>query len=84
MMNFRVYVIIEIPLLDRKYELLVPSDRRLHELISALKKTTPELSQNYYSKNIPFIYNKSTGEMYDMNLIIKDSNIKTGTRLLLI
>jgi len=37
-MNFRVYVIVEIPIIDKKYELLVPIDRRIHELINLLKK----------------------------------------------
>ena len=83
-MNFRVYIIIETPILDKKYELLVPIDRRIHELINLLRKNIPELSENYYKENNPNLYNKSTGEIYDMNLIIKNSNIKTGTRLLLI
>lgn len=83
-MDFRVYLIIELPLIDKKYEILAPIDRRVHEIIAALKKTIPELSQNYYSHTSPVLYNKYTGEAYDMNLIIKNSNIKTGTRLLLI
>ena len=83
-MNFRVYIIIETPILDKKYELLVPIDRRIHELINLLRKNIPELSENYYKENEPNLYNKSTGELYDMNLILKNSNIKTGTRLLLI
>lgn len=83
-MNFRVYVTLEIPILDKKYELLVPIDRRIHDLIYLLKKNIPELSQNYYKDRNPNLFNKSSGELYDMNLIIKNSNIKTGTRLLLI
>ena len=83
-MNFRVYIIIETPIIDKKYELLVPIDRRIHELINLLRKNIPELSENYYKENNPNLYNKSTGEIYDMNLIIKNSNIKTGTRLVLI
>ena len=83
-MDFRVYVTIEIPILDQKYELLVPIDRRIHDLITILKKNIPELSQNYYVNHNPSIYNKTTGELYDMNLIIKNSDIKIGTRLLLL
>ena len=83
-MNFRVYIIIETPILDKKYELLVPIDRRIHELISLLKKNISGLSENYYENNEPNLYNKSTGEIYDMNLIIKNSNIKNGTRLILL
>ena len=32
-MNFRVYIIIETPILDKKFELLVPIDRRIYEVI---------------------------------------------------
>ncbi len=83
-MNFRVYVILEIPILDKEYELLIPIDQRIHNVITLLVRNIPELTHNYYANNKPSLYNKSSGEIYDMNMIIKDSNIKTGTRLLLI
>ena len=83
-MNFRVYVTLEMPILDKEYELLIPVDRRVHDLITVLKNNIPELSENYYKDKAPNLYNKTNGEIYDMNQIIKDSNIKNGTRLLLI
>lgn len=83
-MDFRVYVIIEMPILDKKYELMVPVDRRIHDLIRILKKTIPELSKNYYKDKTPNIYNKTTGKMYDLNMIIKNSDIKMGTRLIIV
>ncbi len=83
-MDFRVFVVIEAPILDQKYELFVPVDRRIHDLIDILKKTLPELSRDYYLSNRPNIYNKSTGKLYDMNLIIKNTDIKMGTRLILL
>ena len=83
-MNFRVYITLDVPILDKKYELLVPIDRRIHDLIDLLRDNIPELKENYYKNRTPNIFNKSNGELYDMNEIIKDSNIKTGTRLILI
>ena len=83
-MDFRVYIIIEAPILDKKYELFVPSDRRIHDLISVLVKSINELNENYYKDKKPSLYNKTTGKVYDMNLIIKDTDIKMGTRLILI
>lgn len=82
--DFRVYVIIEMPILDKKYEMFIPVDRRIHDVIRVLKNTIPGLSEYYYEKNEPNIYNKSTGDIYDMNLVIKNSNIKMGTRLILL
>ena len=83
-MLFRVYVIIEAPILDEKYELFIPIDRRIHDIIDILSKSLTELSTNYYAQRKPVLYNKSSGKMYDMNLIIKNTDIKMGTRLILI
>ncbi len=83
-MDFRVYITLDVPILDEKYELLVPIDRRIHDIIDLLKENISGLKENYYKNKTPNIFNKSSGELYDMNLIIKDSNIKTGTRLILL
>ena len=83
-MNFRVFVVIEMPIIDKKFELFVPIDRRIHDLISILKNNISELNEEYYKYNEPSLYNKTSGNIYDMNLIIKDSDIKMGTRLVLI
>lgn len=83
-MDFRVYIQLEIPILDKKYEMLIPIDRRIHDIIDILKTNIPELRENYYKDKNPNLYNKTSGEIYDMNQIVKDSNIKMGTRLVLI
>ena len=83
-MDFRVYISLDIPILDETYELLVPIDRRIHDLIGILKENISGLKENYYKDRTPNIFNKSSGELYDMNLVIKDSDIKTGTRLILL
>lgn len=83
-MNFRVLIEIEAPIISKRYELFVPVDRRIHDLLSVLKSNIPELSKGYYKNNTFSIYNKSSGELYNNNLIIKDTNIKMGTRLVLI
>lgn len=82
-MDFRVYVVVEVPLIEKEYELLLPIDRRIHDVLKIFRKSFPELSEGYYAKNEFYLYNKSTGKMYDMNVIIKNSDIKTGTRLVL-
>lgn len=83
-MDFRVLIVLELPLNEKKYELIVPIDRRIHDLITILKKSIPELSEPYYQNKDINIYSKTTGEIYDKNTIIKNSNIKNGTRLVLI
>lgn len=83
-MDFRVYVIVEAPILDKSYEMLVPIDRKIHEIIGAIKKIDQALSKNYYENHTPNLFNVSSGEIYDMNTVVENTNIKMGTRLLLI
>jgi len=83
-MDFRVYVIVEMPILDRKVELLVPIDRRMHELYNTLKHALPYLSNGYYKDKVPSFYRKSSGELIGFNDIIKDTGIKNGTRIVLV
>lgn len=63
--------------------MFVPVDRKIHELITILKIAINELSEGYFKDNEPYLYNKTNGIVYNMNLIIKDSDNKIGTRLML-
>lgn len=83
-MDFKVYIIVEVPIIEKKFEMLVPIDRRIHDIITSIKKSNSLLSSGFYVKRNPTLFNKTTGDMYDMNQIIKDSDIRVGTRLILI
>lgn len=83
-MDFKVYVIIEAPIIDQEYELFVPIDRKINDLLDALKKSKNDFSVNYYKNNSPNIYNKTTGKIYNLNAVIKNTDIKMGTRLVII
>ena len=82
-MDFKVYIIVEVPIIEKKFEMLVPIDRRIHDIITSIKKSNPLLSIGFYEQRNPTLFSKTTGEMYDMNQVIKDSNIRVGTRLIL-
>ena len=82
-MDFRVYVIIEIPILDKKYDLFVPVDRRIHDIIRSISASDEDLSKGFFENKKLNLYNKSNGQIYDLNMIIKNSDIKMGTRLIL-
>ena len=83
-MDFKVYILLEAPVLEKTYEIFAPIDRRIYELIAILQKTIPELSEGYYKNKKLTLFNKSTGRIYDLNVVIKDSDIKMGTRLVIV
>lgn len=83
-MDFRISITIFAPLLEQKYDVLVPIDRKVNDIVLLMKKAIKDFSADYYSGNVPNIYNKTTGTMYNLNSTIKETDIRTGSRLLLI
>ena len=81
----KVLVLVYVPMLERKYEVWIPINRRVHMVISLIAKEINQFMENAFpiSSNICF-YNRKTGLIYDKNLIIKETDIRNGTELVLI
>lgn len=81
----KVLVKLYVPLLDEVYDLWLPLNKSISNIIVLLVKAVNEFSGGYYNPNpMPLLYDKLTGHAYDINLIIKDSNIRNGTEIILI
>ena len=80
----RVLVKIFFPRIDKKYDVWIPLNKRVHTVINLLVKGVNELNNGIYkAKDMPILYDKTTGKNYDVNSIIKNTNIKNGTELIL-
>ena len=85
MMNNKVLVKVYVPTIEEQYDILIPLNRRIYNVVKLLVKAINELSNGYYEpKNKPILYNKITAIPYDENLSIRESNIRNGTELVLI
>ena len=81
----KVFIIVEIPLIEEKYEVYIPVGKKIHKVISLLVKSVSELSGGHYpAKKNANIYSKATGKIYNINLTVKDSDIRNGTEIILI
>lgn len=84
MMN-KVLVKVYVPILEEQYDILVPVNRRIYNIIRLLTKAINELSGGYYTPpQKPKLYDKITAIAYDENLSIRESNIRNGTELILL
>ena len=84
-MNTKVLVEVYVPDLDVKYNLFIPTFKKVSNVVLDLVKAVAELSDGAYPiSNNHALMNSDTCEIYNNNLNIKDSNIKNGTKLLLI
>ena len=80
----KVLVKVYVPMLEKIYDVWIPSHKRIYNVIDLLIKAVNELNDNCYRPDkLPMLYDKLTAEVYDINLSIKDSTIRSGTELVL-
>jgi len=84
-MKNKYLIELKIPELDKKYDIFVPVNKKLFNVIDLILKSIYELNNLDYS-NIKKrnLINKYTGEVYNVNKLIRDTSIKNGTCLILI
>lgn len=84
-MNNKVFIIVEVPLIEQKYEVYIPVGKKVIKVSQILSKAVSELSGGHYPVNPDAtIYSKVTGKPYNINLTIKDSDIRNGSEIILI
>ena len=81
----KVLVKLYVPIIEEQYDILVPVNRRIYNVIKLLTKGINELSSGYYTPSQkPKLYDKITAIAYDENISIRESNIRNGTELILL
>ena len=85
MMMNKVLVKIYVPIIEEQYDILIPVNRRIHNVVKLITKSKNELSNgNYVPIKTPVLYDKITATPIDENLSIRESDIRNGTELVLI
>lgn len=83
-MDNKVLVTIIVPLIEKKYEVFLPANKKIGEIVSLLSKGLVEVSNGYYIiTNKEKLYNRMTGKEYNNNQILKNTDIGHGTWLVL-
>ena len=81
----KVLVKVYVPMLEGIYDVWIPSNKRIHEIIVLLIKAIFELSEGCYNPSeMPSLYDKIAAEEFDFNSILKDTTIRNGTEVILI
>lgn len=83
-MDNKVLVTIIVPLIEKKYEVFLPANKKIGEIVYLLSKGLVEVSNGYYIiTNKEKLYNRMTGKEYNNNQILKNTDIRHGTWLVL-
>ena len=85
MNNNKVLVILTVPDLDDSYDVFIPINRKIGNIIELLNKSLNELTKGVYvGGKQQNLYNKYTGARYNNNLLVIETDIRNGTHRILI
>ncbi len=84
-MNNKILVELYIPLIEKKYDLYIPINKKIGTVKQLIENALKELTDNIYviKENSNF-YNKETGEIYNVNQSVKETDLQNGTRIILL
>lgn len=82
----KVIVKLYVPSINNNFDIKLPLNKKIYNVIILLLKGINDLNENdeYKPERIPMLYNKETGECYNLNIKVKETNIVNGTELVLI
>lgn len=81
----KVFIVVEVPLIEEKYEVYIPIGKKIYKVAQILSKAVSELSGGHYPiKEDAMLYSKMTGKPYNINMTVKDTDIRNGTEIILI
>ena len=81
----KILVELEIPLIEKKYDLFIPINKKIGTIKSLIENSLLELTDNSYElKEDTNLYSKETGTVYDVNNTVRDTDLKNGSRIILL
>lgn len=85
MENNKILVELEIPLIEVKYDMFIPINKKIGTIKSLIERSLIELTDMaYIPRPDTNLYSKETGDIYDVNKTIRDTDLKNGSRIILI
>lgn len=81
----KILVNIYVPIFTMSYDMLIPPASPMHEVMGLIKKAVTEMSDGQFisgSNNV--ICFRDSGKIIDINLLVFETGIHNGSRLMLI
>lgn len=84
-MKNKVLVEVIVPEIEAVYDIYLPINKRIGNIIMLLNKTVSELTNGcFVGSNYTALYNKDTSVKYNPSSLVYDTDIRNGTSLILL
>lgn len=82
-MEYKVLIKLYVPEIEETYEMYIPVNKYIGEICELLCKLINDLSKVYPLKKNACLCNRYTGVIYEKNTIIRQTDIRNGTELII-
>lgn len=85
-MKNKVLILLNVPSLANQYDLYIPVNERMDKIIHLLLVGLKDLTEYNFLENSKnyILINSVTGKVYGNNDIVRDTDIRNGSKLILI
>ena len=81
----KILVKLYVPTIGEEYDIWIPLNKRIYNVIKLLIKAVNEFSGGYYKpSSMPLLYDRLTAKPYELDKSIIETNIRNGSGLILI
>ena len=81
----KILIELEIPLLEKHFDLFIPINKKIGTIKKLIEESLKDLTDtNYEIKEDTNLYSKDTGDIYDVNKNVRDTDLKNGSRVILL
>lgn len=83
-MKNKILVEILVPSIDERFNLFIPINKRIGSVVLLINKAIVDLMNGQFeADDTASLYDRGTGERIDYNKLVRETNIKNGSFLIL-
>lgn len=84
-MNNKILIGLYVPLIEKNYDIYIPINKKIGTIKRLIENGLIELTDNsYIIKEDTNFYSKESGQIYDVNKSVRETDLKNGSRIILI
>ena len=81
----KILIELEVPLLEKNFDLFIPINKKIGTIKKLIEDSLVELTDKEYEiREDTNLYSKDTGNIYDVNQNVRDTDLQNGSRVILI
>lgn len=81
----KILIELEIPTIEKKFDLFIPINKKIGTIKNLIETALVESNDiDYEIKEDTNLFSKDTGNIYDVNNTVRDTDLKNGSRIILL